>query len=112
MDSQKIFIVRLESGENIAQYASQTAQPVAGDLINVRHLGYIQPFEILETTLQPIIENFELAVLVVKPATMKAILQAALHGHQLHDLLLGFLIGFILIVSSLLRLRHPDKRKV
>jgi hypothetical protein len=109
--ADKIFLVRLESGENIAQYTSQTAQPVAGDVINVRHNGHIQPFEIVEATLQPIIDNFELGVLVVKPATMRAILHATLHSQQIRDVLLGLLLGFILIISPLLRVRRPNNRE-
>ena len=103
MDSQTIFIVRLESGENIAQYTSQSARPVAGDVINIRHRQRVKPFEIVETTLQPMIGSYQIGVLIVKTPATGATMRAMLHGAPLHDMLAGVLFGFILILFPILK---------
>ena len=111
MNSHKILIVRLESGENIAQYTSQTAQPLVGDIINIRHLGHVQPFEIVKATFQPIIENYEIAVLIVKPSVTTTILGTVIYSSQVRDLLVGLLIGFIYIIFHYLKKRlHLEGR--
>jgi hypothetical protein len=110
MGSDKIFLVRLESGENIAQYTSQTAQPLVGDIINIRHQGHIKPFEIVEATLQPMIENYQIGVLIVKTPAINAILRAMLHGSQIREMLVGLLIGYILIVFRILKKRRMGNK--
>jgi len=110
MTSDKIFLVRLESGENIAQYTSQIARPLVGDIIHVRQRGRIQPFEIVKTTLQPIIGNYELGVLIVKTPATTAILRAMLHGTQLRDMFVGLFFGFILIVLPMLKKLRTNKK--
>jgi hypothetical protein len=103
MDSQKIFIVRLEDGENIAQYTSQTAQPLVGDIIHIRHHNQIKPFEIVKTTLQPMIGTYEIGVLIVKTPATSAIMRTMLHGGRLGDMFVGVFFGFILILFPILK---------
>ena len=110
MGHEKIFLVRLESGENIAQYTSQTAQPMVGDLINIQHDGRIKPLEIVEATLQPLIGNYQIGVLIVKTPAINAILRAALHGTQIRDMFVGLLIGYILIRFPILKKLHLGKK--
>jgi hypothetical protein len=109
MDSQTIFIVRLESGENIAQYTSQSAQPLAGDIINIRHRDHVKPFEIVGTTLQPMIGSYQIGVLIVKTPATGAMMRAMLRGAPLHDMLAGLFFGFILILFPILKKLHTKK---
>jgi hypothetical protein len=109
MDSQRIFIVRLEDGENIAQYTSQTAQPLVGDIIHIRHRNQLKPFEIVKTTLQPMIGSYEIGVLVVKTPATSAVVRRMLHGGRPGDMLVGVFFGSILILFPTLKKLRTKK---
>jgi hypothetical protein len=109
MDSQKIFIVRLEDGENIAQYTSQTAQPLVGDIIHIRHRNQLKPFEIVKTTLQPMIGTYEIGVLIVKTPATSAVVRMMHYGGRLGDMFVGVFFGFILILFPILKKLRTKK---
>jgi C4-dicarboxylate transporter len=111
MGSQKIFIVRLEDGENIAQYTSQTVQPLAGDIIYIRHRNQLKPFEIVKTTLQPMVETYEIGVLIVKTPATSAIMRTMLHSGRLGDMFVGVFFGFILILFPILKKLRMKKER-
>lgn len=109
MDAQTIFIVRLESGENVAQYTSQSAPPQAGDIIDIRHRDHVKPFEVVETTLQRMIGNYHIGVLIVKTPASGAIMKAVAHGAPLHNMLAGALFGLILMLLPILKKLRTKK---